>query len=155
MSEAPQGGESTVEIKPSLARSVIYAITAVAMSVAFLQLARTGETSLVPAILGALVLFVGAAVLLAAHLPGGSLLRLTQDGFEIREFRNSTVYRWTDVSPFGLRRRMLGTSIEFADLAAEGGKPQVRTLPSGYTISIHRLLQLMNEWRDRALTRRE
>lgn len=151
MSRAPQGSEETLEFRPSLARSVVYALTSIAMGAGFLQLARMGETSLGPAVLGALVLFVGAAVLLAAHLPGGSLLRLTHSGFEVREFRSSTFYRWSEVSPFGYRRRLLGTIIEFAYLPASDGKPQPRTLPTGYAVPASHLLQIMNEWRERAM----
>ena len=150
MTDAPEGQDEILVIRPSLGRNAVYAVTAVVMAGIFLELARSGQTSPLPAILGAIVLVIGAATLLSAHLPDASYLRLTPEGFEIREFRKSTYYRWTEVSPFGLRRRVLGTAIEFAVFPPDGSKPESRTLPAGYTVPVRQLIQTMSEWRQRA-----
>jgi len=114
-------------------------------------LAQAGETEALPAYLAAFVLTIGAGVLLAAHFPDATYIRLTEDGFEIRELFKSRHYRWREVTAFAPRRRLLGTTIGYAFFDPKSGQPTGQVLPTGFGISVFRLLQLMNEWRDRAV----
>jgi hypothetical protein len=86
---------------------------------------------------------------MAAHLPGASGLSLNAEGFEIRELYSVRRYPWSEVTEFTIKRRMLGKAVDFAHVPPDGGKPEARSLPTGYAINPYRLLQLMNEWRDR------
>ena len=135
-------------LRPSLPRSLFYAATSAAIGVIFIFLAQTGEASPLPAYLATFVLTAGAAVLLAAHFPGASYLKLHDDGFEIRELFKSRHYRWLEVSNFISKRKLLGTAIEFAHFDPETGVPSGHTVPSGYTMPSDRLIDLMNDRRD-------
>lgn len=151
MSGAPGMSEDEFIIHPSLARNLLYALTSATIGVVFIFLAQSGETKPLPAYLAAIVLTVGAGVLLAAHFPNSSYLRLTRDGFEIRELFKSRHYRWDAVTAFAPRRRLLGTTIEFAYFDPATGQPEGLTMPGSFAISTSRLVELMNEWRERAI----
>jgi hypothetical protein len=141
----------SLEIRPSLGRNIVYSVTAVAVAAVVIDMGWSGETSALPAFLAGFVLLAGAGVVLAAHLPGASGLYLTSEGFEVHELYNVKACRWEDVGPFTLKRRLVGKAVEFSHAAGENGRPEIRTLPGNYAISPYRLLQVMNEWRDRAI----
>lgn len=151
MSETGDTAGDCYTIRPSLARNLLYSTTSAGLAAVFVYLAQAGETEALPAYLAAFVLTIGAGVLLAAHFPDATYIRLTEDGFEIRELFKSRHYRWQEVTAFAPRRRLLGTTIEYAYFDPESGQPTGQVLPTGFGISVFRLLQLMNEWRDRAV----
>ncbi|MEM9683188.1 MAG: hypothetical protein AAF942_07975 [Pseudomonadota bacterium] len=98
-----------------------------------------------------LFLLFSAGVLLASHLPGSTGVWLDDDGFETRELYKSERFRWADVGPFTVRRRLLGTMVEFALIDPDAKLPEAKQLPRGLGRSAWKLMRLMNERRDRAL----
>ena len=86
-------------------------------------------------------------MLLSAHFPGASHLKLTKDGFEIRELYKSRFFPWTQ----SLRSSHVGVSWEQQSsscyLHPEIGQAVEESLPTGYDISAADLLQTMNAWR--------
>ncbi len=149
MSDPTEHREATLEIRPSLVRTLAVAFGGVIFAGIVLDLAAKAEGSVFPAYLTAVVLIIGAILFMGQHLPGASGLSLDAEGFEIRELYSVKRYPWSEVTAFTIKRRVLGKAVEFAHVPLDGGKPEVRTLPPGYTVNPYRLLQLMNEWRDR------
>jgi hypothetical protein len=143
----PQSNELVV--RPSLPRNLLFSVTCIGFGVLLILLAHEGKTEIFPAYLVALLMTVGSAVLLGSHLPNASFLRLTPDGFEIRELFKSRYYNWNAVGQFATRRRLLGSSIVFLHLDPDTEIPLDQSIPTGYTLSSYTLLETMNEWRDR------
>jgi hypothetical protein len=48
-----------------------------------------------------------------------------------------------------MRRRLLGSSIAFMYQDPDTEIPLEQAVPAGYTLSSHKLLETMNEWRNR------
>ncbi|MBC8451792.1 MAG: hypothetical protein H8D70_01050 [Rhodospirillaceae bacterium] len=136
-------------VRPSLPRNILFSVTCIGFGVLLILMAHEGRTEIFPAYLVALLMTAGSAVLLGSHLPNASFLRLTREGFEIRELFKSRHYNWNDVGQFATRRKLLGSSIVFIHLDPDTEIPQDQTVPTGYTLSSHTLLETMNEWRDR------
>ena len=149
MSDPTEHREATLEIRPSLARTLAVAIGGVVFAAIVLDYAGKGESSVLPAYLAAGVLFIGSIMAMGAHLPGASGLSLYKDGFDIRELYSVKRYPWSEVTEFTIKRRVLGKAVEFAHVPLDGGKVEARSLPTGYTVNPFRLMQVMNEWRDR------
>ncbi|MDP6390859.1 MAG: hypothetical protein QF654_13270 [Alphaproteobacteria bacterium] len=149
MSDPTEHREATLEIRPSLARTLAVAFGGVIFAAIVLDFAAKGEGSVFPAYLAAGVLIIGAIMAMGQHLPGASGLSLNAEGFEIRELYSVKRYPWSEVTEFTIKRRVLGKAVEFAHVPQDGGKVEARSLPTGYSINPYRLLQLMNEWRDR------
>jgi hypothetical protein len=136
-------------VRPSLPRNLLFSVTCIGFGVLLILMAHEDRTEIFPAYLVALLMTAGSAVLLGSHLPGASFLRLTREGFEIRELFKSRYYNWNDVGQFATRRKLLGSSIVFLHLDSETGYHLDQSVPTGYTLSSHKLLETMNGWRDR------
>ena len=145
--KTPQSTELIV--RPSLPRNLLFSVTCVSFGVLLILMAHEGRTDIFPAYLVALLMTAGSAVLLGSHLPNASFLRLTREGVEIRELFKSRYYNWSDVGQFAMRRRLLGSSIAFMYLDPDTEIPLEQAVPAGYTLSSHKLLETMNEWRAR------
>lgn len=89
----------------------------------------------------------GAVVLMSSHLPGSTGVWLDRDGFLVREMYKSERYRWDEVGPFIVRRKLLGKSIEFPYTPAGEELPKVRSLPRAIGASAWSVAQKMNDWR--------
>jgi hypothetical protein len=88
---------------------------------------------------------------MAAHLPGCTGIWLDDEGFLTRDMYKTERYKWSEVGTFVLRRRMLGSGVEFPYQPTEDAVPEARHLPRGMGRSGWRLAQFMNERRDQAL----
>ena len=140
--------EDEFVVFPSLPRNVLLSVVCVGFSVYLIQLAHTGRMEIPAAYLVTLILTAGSVILLSAHFPGASHLKLTHEGFEIRELYKSRFFPWDEVTQFVARRRFIGTTVEFMYLHPEIGQPVEESLPAGYAISAAKLLRTMNTWRD-------
>ncbi len=142
--------DAVLELRPSRLRGAVLAAVSALLAVGFVKIGLESEGPAYPAFLAA-ALFAGGSVLsLIALRSDASAIRLTRDGFEVRELHAVERYRWADVGPFAVRRRLLGKAVEFSHRPPDG-RPRTRTLPGGYRISVFRLAQVMNEWRERAV----
>jgi len=96
-----------------------------------------------------------------ALLPGGSSLKLDENGFEITRFFRKQQFRWNAVSDFGVwtfkgnrlvvfkaARSRLGLSAKI-NAALTGGRNSY--LPDSYRTAADDLVQLMTTWRNSAL----
>jgi len=146
---ANAGSGKELVVNPSLPRNIVFALTCVLFAAYLVHLAHQGRTDMLPAYLVAALMTAGSVVLISAHFPNASYLRLVGEGFEIREHFKSRHYLWRDVGPFRARRSFLGTAVEFVHDDPETGEPIEQSLPLGLAISPAALLQTMNEWRDR------
>lgn len=135
--------------RPSLPRNLLFSIVCVGFGAYLILLAQDGRIGYFSALLVALLMTAGSGVLLGSHLPNASYLRLTPQGFEIRELFKSRYYNWNDVGLFAARRRLLGSTVDFVHLDPDTEIPQDKSIPTGYTISTYSLLEIMNEWRSR------
>ena len=133
---------------PSLPRNVLLSVVCVGFSVFLIQLAHTDRMEMPAAYLVTLILTAGSVILLSAHFPGASHLKLTHEGFEIRELYKSRFFPWDEVTQFVARRRFMGTTVEFTYVHPEIGQAVEEALPTGYAISAAKLLRTMNTWRD-------
>jgi hypothetical protein len=108
------------------------------------------------------VFAVGLLVSLVQLLPSSSYLRLTSEGFGVRNLFRSHRYRWSDVTAFGVGR-IAGNKMVVFDFA-EGytGQRAGRALataisgvegalPDTYGRSAEALAELLNDWREEAL----
>jgi len=145
----PRDSKEEFIARPALPRSVVFAITCVTFSLFIIQLSHAGKIEIFPAYLVALILTAGSIILLSEHFPNASFLRLTREGFEIRELFKSRYYAWNDVRDFKPRRRFLGTMIEFTYIDPDSREPIAGALPVGYSISTVKLLQTMIAWHKR------
>lgn len=144
-------GDTNV-IRPSLMYNGSLAFGCAVMGVALLH----AEAAKVEgATLMAIFLMLSAVVIMATHLPGSTGVWLDDDGFLVRDMYRSERYRWSDVGPFMVRRRLLGSGIEFAYTPPGETVPQTRSLPRGLSRSGWRIVQLMNQRRERALGARD
>lgn len=141
--------EAEFVVRPSLPRNVVFSVTCVVFAAYLVHLAHEGRTEMLTAYLVALLMTAGSMVLLSSHFPNASYLRLTQEGFEVREHFKSRYFRWHDVGQFVARRGFIGTRVEFVHRDPETDEPLEQSLPVGYAISAATLLQTMNEWRNR------
>ena len=135
-------------IRPSLIHNGTLALGCLVLGVA---LFRVESAKIEGALFMALFLVASAAVIMAAHLPGCTGIWLDSDGFLTRDMYKSERYRWSEVGPFTIRRRLLGTTVEFPYTAPGESQPQIRNLPRGLGRSGWRLVRFMNERRDKAL----
>jgi hypothetical protein len=92
-------------------------------------------------------LIFGALVILSAHLPGATGVWLDREGFLVRDMYKSTQYRWDEVGPFMVRRKMLGKAVEFSYRSADSDRMETRGLPRGVGGSVWSLAKKMNDWR--------
>lgn len=135
-------------IRPSLMHNGFLALGCLVLAIA---LFRMDSAKVEGPILMAIFLLVSAAVIMSAHLPGSTGIWLDEDGFLTRDMYKSERFRWGEVGPFSIRRRLLGTGVEFAYTPPGESMPQTRSLPRGMGRSAWRLVRLMNERRNRAL----
>jgi len=99
----------------------------------------------------AIFLLLSAAVIMASHLPGCTGIWLDKEGFLTRDMYKAERYRWTEVGSFTIRRRLLGSTVEFTYTPAGETVPQMRSLPRGLGRSGWRIVRFMNERRNQAL----
>ena len=112
---------------------------------------RTDPAEAKAAFLWAIFLVFSAAVILATHLPGCTGVWLDDDGFTVRDMYKSTRYRWSEVGGFVMRRRLLGTEVEFPYSSPDGGPTQARHLPRTLNRAGWKIAAMMNRRRERAL----
>ena len=136
-------GEADV-IRPSLLHGGLLALGCVLLALAAL---RESEAATVMAVL----LLCGAAVLMAVHLPGCTGIWIDTDGFLVRDMYRSERYRWPEVGPFAVRRRLLGSAVEFAYMPPGGAVSEARTLPRTLGGSGWKIAERMNRHRERAM----
>lgn len=107
-----------------------------------------------------LAIFFGLGVLVsvAMQLPGGSYLRLTDEGFTMCTLYRPCTYRWEEVSAFEVGRvlnnRMVLFDLEGAHRPAAGLRSMNRrlagreaALPDNYGLSLEALADLMNRFK--------
>jgi hypothetical protein len=140
-------GESDV-IRPSLMHNGFLALGCLILGIA---LFRVDTAKIEGALFMAIFLLLSAAVIMAAHLPGCTGVWLDDDGFLTRDMFKTERYRWTEVGPFTLRRRLFGSTVDFPYMPPGETMPQQRSLPRGMGRSGWRLVRRMNERRERAL----
>ncbi len=136
------------EIRPSLAYNGILALGCLIMAVI---LFRTGPMKVEGAGLMAIFLVLSAGVIMATHLPGCTGIWFDKDGFLMREMYRSERYRWAEIGPFIVRRRALGSSVDFPFTLPGETMPETRSLPRGLGRSAWKLARMMNERRARAV----
>lgn len=109
---------------------------------------------------------IGIPLSLAQMFGGISWLKLDEDGFEFSQFGRKFAYRWLDVSEFGvwkMKQGFLTTSAHVCfSTEADAGKAMGKvnqfmtggtgSLPDTYGMSARKLAELMNTWRDIALS---
>jgi hypothetical protein len=135
-------------IRPSLAQNGFLALGCLILGVALL---REEAAKLEGALFMGIFLMLSAGVIMATHLPGCTGVWLDDEGFLVRDMYKSERYRWSEVGPFMVRRRLFGTGVEFAYTPPGETAPQARSLPRGLGRSGWRIVQLMNQRRERAL----
>jgi len=140
--------DDTDTIRPSLIYNGFLALGCLVLAIA---LFRAESAKIEGAVFMAIFLFFSAAVIMAAHLPGCTGIWLDKDGFVTRDMYKSERYLWSEVGPFALRRRMLGSGVEFPYIPSGDGKPATRSLPRGLGRTGWKLVRFMNERRSQAL----
>lgn len=109
------------------------------------------------------IIFFGLCIVvfIIELLPNSSYLKLTNEGFEIRNFYRSHFTKWTDVSGFGIYYVSFNTMVAF-DYTEEHTKHKTRkkiarflssyqgALPQTYGMKAIKLAALMNEWKYRS-----
>jgi hypothetical protein len=138
----------TDTVRPSLMYNGFLALGCLVLGIA---LFRAEAAKVEGAVFMGIFLLFSAAVIMAAHLPGCTGIWLDKDGFLARDMYKSERYEWSQVGPFMLRRRMLGSGVEFPYRPSEDADPQARHLPRGMGGSSWKLVQFMNERRNQAL----
>ena len=91
-------------------------------------------------------LFFGALIIMTPHLPGSTGIWVDRDGFLVRDMYTSERYRWDEVGPFIINRKIFGKGIEFAYQPPDGGLPQVRQLPRSLGGAPQHVAKCMNDW---------
>ena len=112
---------------------------------------RTGTAKIEGAGLMAIFLVLSAGVILATHLPGCTGVWFDDDGFLIRDMYRSERYRWAEVGLFTVRRRVVGSSVDFPYTAPDGTYAETRSLPRGLGRSGWKLARMMNDRRTHAV----
>jgi hypothetical protein len=135
-------------IRPSLVHNGSLALGCAGLAIALFV---ADHSKVEGALLLAIFLLLSAAVIMAAHLPGCTGIWFDGEGFLSRDMYKAERYRWTEVGPFSIRRRLLATSADFAYMAPGETAPQTRSLPRGMGRSAVRLARQMNARRERAL----
>lgn len=135
-------------IRPSLMYNGFLALGCVLLAVA---LFRAEAAKVEGAIFMAIFLLLSAGVIMSAHLPGCTGVWLDDEGFLTRDMYKSERYKWSEVGPFSLRRRLFGAGVEFAYTPPGATQPEARSLPRGLGGSGWRVARFMNERRARAL----
>lgn len=135
-------------IRPSLLHNGFLALGCLFLAVALFV---AEDAKIEGAFFLAIFLIFSAGVIMMAHLPGSTGIWLDEDGFTARDMYKSERYRWSEVGPFMLRRKLLGKSIEFPYQPPGETRPQARSLPRGLGRSGWRLMRFMNERREAAL----
>ncbi len=148
MSVLPWRKDESEAIRPSLIHNGSLALGCAGLSVA---LFATANAKIEGALLLAIFLLLSAAVIMAAHLPGCTGIWFDGEGFLTRDMYKSERYRWSEIGPFSIRRRLLATSVDFAYTPPGETAPQTRSLPRGMGRSPMRLARRMNTRRERAL----
>jgi hypothetical protein len=134
-------------IRPSLLHNGLLALGCLAMGIGLL---RVEDPAIRGAVAMGIFLLFCAAVIMAVHLPGCTGVWLDDDGFLVRDMYRSERYRWSEVGPFVLRRRVLGSGIDFAYTPPGGSVSETRSLPRGLVGSGRKIAQRMNQRRERA-----
>lgn len=106
-----------------------------------------------------------AAVFVTQLLPGASYLKLDREGFEFAAMFRKTCITWSDVSPFAAGYISANKMVLFELTEGSPGAPSRRiasiarnlagaagALPDTYGMKAEALADLMNRWRDRALS---
>jgi len=143
--KSPYDGDT---LRPSLAFNSTLALGCLVFAAI---LFRTDPAEAKAAFLWAIFLVFSAAVILATHLPGCTGVWLDDDGFTVRDMYKSTRYRWSEVGSFVMRRRLLGTEVEFPYSPPDGGPTQARHLPRALNRPGWKIALMMNRRRERAL----
>ena len=139
----PPPGE-TEFIKPSVVQNGFLALGCLVLAVG---LFRLDPEKVEGSIYMAGFMVFGALVLMSAHLPGSTGIWLDRDGFLVRDMYKTERYRWDEVGPFIIRRKMIGKSIEFPYRPAGADLPKPRILPRSIGKSAWAVTQKMNDWR--------
>lgn len=109
-----------------------------------------------------IVLFFGLCVLVALiqMLPNSSFLKLTEEGFEVRNFFKSNVTKWSEVDSFRVGN-VGGQKMVMYDFSEEHQKYNVGkkiakslsgsegALPDTYGMKANELATLMNDWKSK------
>jgi hypothetical protein len=148
MSVLPWRKDGSDAIRPSLMHNGSLAVASTGLAIALFSVE---SAKLEGALIFAIFLLLSAAVIMAAHLPGCTGIWFDDEGFLTRDMYKAEHYRWPEVGPFSIRRRLLATSVEFAYSPPGETMPQTRSLPRGLGRSALRLARQMNDRRERAL----
>jgi len=148
MSVLPWRKDGPEAIRPSLMHNGFLALGCAGLAIA---LFRMDSAKVEGAVIFGIFLLLSAAVIMSAHLPGCTGIWFDREGFLTRDMYKSERYRWPEVGPFSIRRRLLSTTVDFLYTPAGGGDPETRSLPRGLGRSALRLARRMNERRERAL----
>lgn len=135
-------------IRPSLVQDGFLALGCVILGIGLLRM--EGEDFEGATLVAAFVL-VGAAVIMATHLPGCTGIWLDGEGFLMREMYKSERFRWSEVGPFMVRRRLLGLGVDFSYTPTGETVPVMRSLPRGLGDSGWKIALRMNGRRERAV----
>lgn len=135
-------------IRPSLLQDGFLALGCLILGIGLL---RMDAEDFEGAVLVAAFVLVGAVVIMAAHLPGCTGIWLDGEGFLVREMYRSERYRWSEVGPFMVRRRMLGLGVDFSYMPTGETVPVMRSLPRGLGDSGWKIALRMNGRRERAV----
>jgi hypothetical protein len=139
-------GESNT-IRPSRLHDGLLALGCLIMGIGLLRVEdATVEGA---AYMGAFLLFC-AAVVMATHLPGCTGVWLDDDGFLVRDLYKSRRYRWVEVGPFVVRRRLLGFGVDFPYTPPGKTTAETCSLPRGLGGSGWKIAERMNRRRERA-----
>jgi hypothetical protein len=134
-------------IRPSLLHNGSLGLGCLFLAV---MLFRTDTATMEGALYMAIFLVISAGVILATHLPGCTGVWLDDEGFLMRDMYRSERYRWSEVGPFAVRRRLFGSGVEFPYTPPGETYPQSRSLPRGLGRSGWTIARMMNERRERA-----
>jgi hypothetical protein len=148
MSLLPWRNDEPDVIRPSLMHNGFLALGCLVLGVALFAMENA---KIEGALFMALFLLASAAVIMATHLPGCTGIWLDDDGFLTRNMYKAERYRWTEVGPFTIRRRLLGSTVDFPYTPPGEDTPQSRSLPYGMGLPGWRIARRMNERRNRAL----
>ena len=138
----PPSGETEV-IRPSLLHNGFLALGCLILAVALFRLDPADIQGAY--YMGAFLLF-SALVIMTTHLPGATGIWIDREGFLLRDMYKSERYRWDEVGPFIVRRRLFGKGIEFSYQPLDGGPLETRSLPRGLGGAPWKVAKRMNDW---------
>jgi hypothetical protein len=146
MNAAQSRRNDTVVLRPSPLKAIGMAISSAVIAVLCF---RYWVDGLEYGWVAGTFLALGAAFYTMHLVPSAYAMTLSRDGLEVMELYAIKRFAWPETSEFMVRRGILGATVQFYHHPSGAALPSHEKLNESFGYAPYKMVDLLNEWRER------